>query len=426
MNVSRRGFMTAAAMAAMTAPFKSEAASGTTAGGAKFGGWKPGDFQVHFIYTGVAESAFIIFPDSTSLLLDCGDCPAIMRKQYAIPVPDPYSMGGERVADYVLKVNPNGKNVDYMMASHWHDDHTGSEAWQSCGSIVMKSREYIRSGFGIAAEKLVFKKAIDRGYPNYDDPIPTIDGWGHSLNHIKMLYRYLQKRDGLVVEKFRLGATDQIVPTHGGAEGFQAFNICANGKVAFRDGSVRNALEGLLRPGMKNFNENAMSLGVVFSYGPFRFYTAGDFSHGCNHEKGRPGIEGVMAEACGEVDVAKMNHHGHHSMPAALVSALKAKCYVACMWDQLHVTPDTMATLDDRSLYPGDRFLFPGVFPKERIAADSGKAWYKDVVDAVKVDGAHVVLTVPAGGRSYTMTCLDPADMDLRVKAEYAFRTKGC
>lgn len=422
MNLSRRGFMTAAALSALAAPGGSLAAPRPA--GVPFRKWKPGEFQVHFIYTGVSEAAFMIFPDSTSLLLDCGDCPAIMRGEYAVPVPNPYAMGGETVADYVLKVNPNGKAVDYMMSSHWHSDHVGTPNWQSCGSIVMRSTEYVRSGFGIAAEKLVFKKAIDRGYPTFDDPIPKIDGWGRELDHMKMLYQYLQKRDGLVVEKFRLGATDQIVPLHGGAADFQVFNLCGNGKVAFRDGSVKDALN--LKPGTKNFNENAFSLGAVFSYGPFRFYTAGDFSHGCNHGKGRPGIEGVLAEACSEVDVAKLNHHGHHSMPAKLVAALKAKCYVANLWDQKHVTADTMEVLADRNLYPGERFFFPGIFPKERLIEDAGKAWLKDVVDAVKVEGAHVVLTVAPGGQSYTMTCLDPSDLELRVKAEYAFKTKGC
>ena len=32
--------------------------------------WKPGEFQVHFIYTGVAESMFWIMPDGTTMLLD--------------------------------------------------------------------------------------------------------------------------------------------------------------------------------------------------------------------------------------------------------------------------------------------------------------------------------------------------------------------
>ena len=421
MKVTRRSFLAGATVAAAFEGCGTAGACRRKAG-EPFAGWKRGEFQAHFIHTGVGESIFLIFPDSTSMLLDCGDCPAIMRKQYAVPVPDPWSMGGETVADYVLKVNPNGKNVDYMMTSHWHSDHTGTPNWQSCGTIVFTSREYYRSGFGIAAEKLVFKKALDRGYPTFDDPIPAGTSWDRELEHMKMLYAYLQKRDGLVVEKFRLGATDQIALTHGGAKDFSAFNISANGRVAFRDGMVKDALK--LKPGTRYFSENPFSLGVVFSYGPFRFYTAGDFSHGCKHAEGRPGVEGVMAEACGEVDVAKLNHHGHHSMPAALVKALKARCLVACVWDQKHVTEDTLTTLSDRSLYPGDRMILPTVFPKERLAEDAGRAYLADIPEAVRNDGAHIVLTVPAGGRTYTMTCLDPSDKELRVKAEYAFVTK--
>ena len=41
--------------------------------GKKLPPWKPGEFQVHFIYTGVAESMFWILPDGTTMLLDCGD-----------------------------------------------------------------------------------------------------------------------------------------------------------------------------------------------------------------------------------------------------------------------------------------------------------------------------------------------------------------
>ncbi len=33
-------------------------------------GWRSGEFQAHFIHTGVAESVFFVFPDSTTMLLD--------------------------------------------------------------------------------------------------------------------------------------------------------------------------------------------------------------------------------------------------------------------------------------------------------------------------------------------------------------------
>lgn len=49
-------------------------------------GWKNGHFQVYSIFTGVAESQFMIFPDGTSLLLDCGDHDAVGRGKLAVPV----------------------------------------------------------------------------------------------------------------------------------------------------------------------------------------------------------------------------------------------------------------------------------------------------------------------------------------------------
>ena len=386
-----------------------------------FGGWKPGEFQVHFIYTGVAESLFILMPDGTSMLLDCGDIPAIMRNPYDVPVPHPREMAGQTVADYVLGVNPRGRDVDYLVVSHWHSDHTGTPNWQSCGTMVDRSKgEYWRSGFGIAAERLRFARAVDRGF---DDPIPYRDDRDRPGEHMRRLYDCLVRRDGLVREPFRLGAADQFVPRHGGAEGFSVRNIAGNGRLALPDGSVRDLYGGYLaaHPGLQRLNENGMSLGHVFSYGPFRFYTAGDF---CDALDGFH-TEDAMAEACGEVDVAKINHHGHHSMSPRLVAALRARCYVACVWDQLHVTDDTMTRLADRSLYPGPRTFYPGVFTAERQREDAGKAWTADVAPAVRTKGAHVVLTVPPGGRTYTMTCLDATGKGLEILSVDKYETKS-
>ena len=92
--------------------------------------WKPGEFQVHFIYTGVAESMFWIMPDGTSMLLDCGDHPAWTRGKLAVWVlPDGNRYAGEWIARYVARVNPNKTDVDYMMLSHHHSDHGGMENW---------------------------------------------------------------------------------------------------------------------------------------------------------------------------------------------------------------------------------------------------------------------------------------------------------
>lgn len=50
--------------------------------GGTWPGWQPGHFQLHSIYTGVCESMFLIYPDGTSMLLDCGDHPAVGQERY--------------------------------------------------------------------------------------------------------------------------------------------------------------------------------------------------------------------------------------------------------------------------------------------------------------------------------------------------------
>ena len=41
--------------------------------------WRPGEFKIHFIHTGVGECLFFVFPDGTTLMLDCGDHAALTR-----------------------------------------------------------------------------------------------------------------------------------------------------------------------------------------------------------------------------------------------------------------------------------------------------------------------------------------------------------
>ena len=92
--------------------------------------WEKGHFQIHFIYTGVAESMVWIMPDGPTMLLACGDHAAWMRGKKAVWVlPNGRKNAGEWVARYVARVNPAQNAVDYMMLSHHHSDHGGGEAW---------------------------------------------------------------------------------------------------------------------------------------------------------------------------------------------------------------------------------------------------------------------------------------------------------
>ena len=395
--------------------------------------WTPGEFQVHFIHTGVAEALFLLFPDGTSMLLDCGDQAAITRPLSVPVLPGPERLAGEWVARYVRRVNPRGADVDWLVVSHFHSDHAGTPRWQKfpriasefpgadhpCGPVGGCAR----SGIGLAAEFLRFRRATDRGWPSYDDPLPLgADAQEQSevALHVRSVWEALRRRDGLAVEPFRLGATDQFVPGHGSAPGFSVRNVCANGRLAMPDGSVRDLYAArLARETPRSFNENALSLGMLFSYGPFRFFTGGDFSDRFRDADGSEVfIEDALGDAVGPCHVAKVNHHGHHSTGRALAAALRPRAWVACVWDQLHLTDDTAQSL----LAPGapddaQPLLLPTVLP---VTEAGERPWWR-FVPAPCRDGCHVVVRVPRGGERFSIELLDARDESMRVRASYDF-----
>jgi len=427
--MDRRAFFKAIAIASGAVAiqdWKTLYAKGTGAPevGKAWKGWKKGHFEAHFIYTGVAESIFFIFPDGTSMLLDCGDHNAAGRGKLAVPIlPHPGRHSGEWIARYVERVNPGGTDVDYMMISHYHSDHAGCEEF-----YASKEGDYCYSGFSQAARTLTFHKAIDRAWPGFDDPLP-LDGTQDrgTLSLIRKFYARMREERGMDIEKFRLGATDQIVMEHSPAtyKDFCVRNICANGRLCGEDGVVKDLFaEKIRKEHLTILSENAMSMGMIISYGPFKMYTAGDFSCNWDLEDGtRYRIEDEMAKICGSVNVAKINHHGHHSMPPKLVQALKAQVYVSSVWDQLHNTRDTIKHISDRNLYPGDRIVCPGVFPAERRAKDSDQPWLSDITGA-SFDGGHVILDVEPGGKRFSITYLTAADESMIVRSVMDFKTE--
>ena len=387
--------------------------------------WRRGEFQVHFIYTGVAESMFWIMPDGTTMLLDCGDHPAWKRGKKSLWVlPDGYKNAGEWIARYVTRVNPAKTDVDYMMITHHHADHAGMEGW-GAGTREWNGKTLSVGGFLQGADTLRFRHGFDRGWPDFNDPIPDELCDRACYPHVRSTLDYLIERDGLKMERFRVGAVNQVAMLRDASAfpGFAVVNITGNGKILCRNGEVRDLYAD--RHDAKKLNENAMSLGLVVGYGPFRFYTAGDFFDRTRRKDGtRLDIEVELAKEIGPVDVAKVNHHGHHSMAAELVSALRARVWTASMWDQAHITADTLERLSSREAYPGPRLVAPGVFSPERRMEDAGKPFMADIAPESFAAG-HVVLTVAPGGATYTVAYVTADDESMRVTGAYDFSSRA-
>ena len=391
-------------------------------------GWQRGHYQVHYIFTGRGESMFHIFPDGTSMLLDVGDSMRFYGTPAETPhLPDLTRRSGEWVARYVERVNPKGRHVDYFHLSHYHEDHGGGERYHG-ERIHAPTGDYWLCGLGDAARFLDFGKVVDRAWPGFDDPLDVLktsrDG---TPRNIKAVYAHLASK-GTAIERFRLGARDQFrqLDSSKAAPNFEVFNLCANGRFVRKDGSVCDLYRNRVAKGAKQFNENGMSCGLIVSYGKFRYFTAGDFSDGLRDE-GSPWTqtEDALAEAVGPVDVAKLNHHGHHSMYPELVKSLRARVWTACVLDQQHCTDDTMSRLADEKLYRGERTFIPTYMPLQRPETAFGRAYLPLVAETVVREPCHVVLDVPPGGETYTVTCFAASEEVPSIRAQYGFLSRG-
>lgn len=365
--------------------------------------WTRGELRVHLLHTGVGESLFWIFPDGTTMLLDCGETDPTGREP-APALPDGSPPPGEWIARRVRRLHPgpDPSHVDYLMISHHHADHT--------------------QGLHDAARFLRFDKAFDRAWPDYDKPCRLSDYEPVEAVFARELFAALIDRDGLVVENLVPGRSDQVVCRHGGAEGFSVFNLCANGIVADeRTGEQVDAYSTYpdKQPefeGRQWINENGMSLGLVVRYGAFSLFTAGDFSD--DKPRDCSDIEETMASHVGPVSVAKITHHGFFSMSEKLVAALRPRVFVNCVWNCRQNSEDTLRRLADRSLYPSDRFLYPTFLPTKRPCSDAPAA-------TLAAKGCDVAVRVPPGGKNFTVACLPFDEEEQRVLFERTYLSGG-
>ena len=154
---------------------------------------------------------------------------------------------------------------------------------------------------------------------------------------------------------------------------------------------------------------------MVFSLGDFRYYNGGDFSAGMKKPDGsRVEIEDFLAAECPQVDVAKANHHGHHSMPDALVKALRARVVVAGVWHDAHMNRPTMRRLakaDWPCLYA------PGILPERRRREDAAEPWLKDFAPE-SFKGVHAVVDVAPDGANYRLMMVSAADEQRRIRLQ--------
>lgn len=385
--------------------------------------WRPGEFQIHFIHTGAGESQFLIFPDGTSMLLDCPAWQPGLRARETVPLfPSAKFHAGEWVARYVKRVNPQVGEVDYLAVSHFHVDHVGG--YYGTEMKRTPEGEYLLSGFALAAEQLTFKRAIDRVGPDFDaDFMKDVRPKGGPLENMRALYRHLSRRDGLVHEKVRLGAHDQVVPLRGGCGGFDVFNFCANGFVADGKGGTVDILEADGRAALRRHTwfENPLSAGYVFRYGDFSYGTFGDLNMLWGEGTPKRHAEKNAAPHVPQLTVAKCNHHAcMGTMPSAWIKAVSPRVWLNSVWTQGQIHESILAKMADRKLNPRLQAVCPTYFSAARriLVTKHGRAAILEKMPTACFKGAHVVVTVPPGGKTFRLTQVDAADERMTILNE--------
>ena len=390
-------------------------------GNETFPGWKPGELDLHFIYTGCGENMFYRLPDGTSVLNDVGEFyrPKSLAEVPLLPSPD--RLGGEWVSRYLQRVYPE-KEIDYAIFSHWHADHIGHAdfTWDKCAEGDWRYRTLPDGrkvdGFLCVAEDFRVRRCYDHQYPNRG-------AYGSEDSARRLLESWLeaQGEKGPAVEPFKVGAVDQIRMTRDPKRyaDFSIRNICANGVIWDGwDGTIDLAGEHVKATGAKSVNQNVLSAAFVIRYGKFSYFATGDLqtqvfrrADGCAVD-----FETAVGALTGPVTVCKMGHHGcSNAMGGGLLRAVRAQTYVSCMWCPQQAHPESLDRIVATPAADGSR---PLILPQ--LVCLSQRDWAKRRGETLAHLGAvHVVVKVFPGGERYRVYLLDAHDESMRVLATF-------
>ena len=378
--------------------------------------WSEGFLDIHHINTGRGESALIIMPDGTTMLVDAGDI-NIKRDDLIPTLPDATREPGEWIARYALRaIAPAPRRViDYMLLSHFHSDHMGMP---SATSKTAPAGGYKLTGITEVAQHIPFEKIIDRGWPAYDFPKPLKGK--DTLNYRKFVEWQVANKHSLA-ERFKVGANDQIVLRHNPAKypDFEIRNIAANGVVWTGAGAdTKNHFPDPKDTEPGAIIENYCSIAFRLSYGPFAYFSGGDLS-ARGSETASPSelwmdTERPVALVAGPVDVMKANHHAYYDAnKAPLLSALRPRVIIVDTWTRLHLCLNTLRLMQSQKTWPGPREIFVTNHPGDihtRLAP-------RTRAEPKPPPPGHVVIRVAPGGAQYHVYVLEETDESGRVKS---------
>ena len=407
--VSRRDFLLSAAATAGLPLFGAVTDAGVNETLPK---WKAGELDIHFIHTGCGEQTFFVFPDGTTMLLDCGD---MYRPQYLqhVPLqPFPNRLGGEWVSRYVQRI-VSERTIDYFALTHWHSDHIGNpelrQETTKDGRIVC--------GITRFAEDFDIRHYFDHQYPHFGQYARNVDA--ASMKMVRDWLPFMKRRCGMEAHPFTVGALNEIalLKDRAAYPDFEIRNLFSNciywdgtgGLVDYKPEYAR------LNPSYGGgINENTLSLGFRLRYGAFSAYFGGDIDF--------PAHEAKLGPIVGPIDICKMNHHGcPSSMGATFCRAVDAQVYFGSVWSPNQITDANMPNMAARTASGAMPVVSRGYLPTVKREAYAGKPF----MDAFAPAFGHTVFKVAPGGKTFDLYVVSAADESMQVLYRRTFTGRG-
>jgi hypothetical protein len=386
-----------------------------------FPDWERGYFDIHHIESGGGNSAFLVFPDGTTMLIDAG----VLNKKRHDPLktspllPSDSLTSGGWIAHYIRQVFPRNQvpSIDLALITHFHGDHYGVV---TPDAPLSASGTYRLTGITEVAERIPIRKLIDRNYPDYNYPVDMVSMDNPTFsNYLAFIDR--QKKQGVMdVESLAVGSNSQIVLQKHPADypDFQVRNIKSGGEIwsGQEDKTFKCIPDSARKYYNKLFGEYPLSIVLKFSYGLFDYYQGADNNTGLqNPDHPWLDVETPIARAVGAVDVATLDHHGNRDACNAFwVETLCPQVFVQQSWCSDHPGQEVFYRLNaERKNQPKADIFATYIHEETKITYGP---WF---TGAYKSMEGHVVIRVMPGGKEFYVYVLDARSVNLKVKAKF-------
>jgi beta-lactamase superfamily II metal-dependent hydrolase len=372
--------------------------------------WEPGTLDIHHLAYGRGNSAFVLGPDGTTVLIDAGTTEDSLAVSCA-QKPDASLRPGEWIASYILRQMESAgrKELDYALITHIHPDHLGD---LGPGNPLSAKGGYRLTGITDVDARVPIGRLIDRGFPNYDYPLPAQAPF--ALNYQK----YVRSREsvGKSTERIEVGSASQIrLSRHPQLyPGFAVRNLAANGEVWTGVGEHKRRCFPELKSLQKADypTENMCSIAIRLSYGKFDYFTGGDLTSD-TAESGElwQDIETPVARAAGPIEVAVADHHGYFdAVGPNFVRALRPEIFVIPSWYVAHPSVLPLRRMLSQRLYAGNRDVYA------TCVMEANRMVNNQWISKLRSLDGNIIVRVAPGGDEFRVIVTEDTDDSDRIK----------